>query len=319
MTLGDPTGIGPEVVVRALSEPSDALRGVNPVVHGHGEVLERACALLGARLPELELREPPCDAPFDNPGQAQLTALEQAVDAAVAGEVDALLTAPIQKETIARAGFDFPGHTDLLAQRTGCEVAMLFASPGLKVSLATIHLPLQQVAGALTAERLTSVLHLTAEALVRDFGVGAPRIAVAGLNPHAGEGGVLGHEEDQVMKPALAAALPALRRALGPGHGGGLVVDGPLPADTIFRHAVEGHYDAVLAAYHDQALIPIKLLAFEQAVNVTLGLPFVRTSPAHGTAHDIAWTGRADGRSTAAALDLAVTLARRRLTHSETP
>jgi 4-hydroxythreonine-4-phosphate dehydrogenase len=308
VTLGDPTGIGPEVVVRGLAQLAP-LEGPPPVVHGHREVLDRACTLLGVAQPPLELREPsiraPFEGPFEDPGQAQLAALDEAVRAAVAGEVDALVTAPIQKATIRRAGFDFPGHTDYLAHRAGVPVTMMFVSPRLKVSLVTIHLPLAQVDAAMTPERLTLALRHTAEALVRDFGVASPRIAVAGCNPHAGEAGVLGHTEQRVMQPALAAALPALRRSLGEG----LVVDGPLPADTIFRRAVDGEYDAVVAAYHDQALIPVKLLAFEQAVNLTLGLPFVRTSPAHGTAHDIAWTGRADGRSMAAALDLAVSLA----------
>ncbi len=308
MTLGDPTGIGPEVVVRGLAH----LHGPPPVVHGHREVLDRACALLGVDQPALELREPPSPAsfpgPFEAPGQAQLAALDQAVGASLAGEVDALVTAPIQKATIRQAGFDFPGHTDYLAHRAGVGVTMMFASPRLKVSLVTIHLPLAQVAAAMTADRLTLALRQTAESLVRDFCVAAPRIAVAGLNPHAGEAGVLGHTEQRVMQPALAAALPDLRRALGEG----VEVDGPLPADTIFRRAVAGEYDAVVAAYHDQALIPVKLLAFEQAVNLTLGLPFVRTSPAHGTAHDIAWTGRADGRSMIAAMELAVSLAQAR-------
>lgn len=316
MTLGDPTGIGPEVVVRALAglrtrrpEPRPEPRPeLLLVVHGHAEVLERARDLCRATLPPLELREPPTSSPFDAPGPAQLAALEQAVAAALSGEVDGLVTAPIQKETIRQAGCDFPGHTDLLAHRTGAEVAMLFASPRLKVALATIHLPLAQVSRTLTAGRLTSVLGLTARSLVRDFGLDAPRIAVAGLNPHAGEGGLLGAEEGDVMRPALAEALPRLQRELD----GGLRVEGPLPADAVFRQAVDGRYDAVVAAYHDQALIPMKLVAFHEAVNVTLGLPFVRTSPAHGTAHDIAWTGQADARSTAAALDLALDLARRR-------
>ena len=294
--------------MRALAKRRGSWRGSPPVVHGHREVLDRACGLVGMT-PELELRELLAPAPFDHPGPAQLNALEQAMEAVEAGEVDALVTAPIHKEAICKAGFDFPGHTDFLAHRTGSRVAMMFASPGLKVSLATIHLPLSQVPAALTAERLTTVLRLTVEALVQDFGVTAPRIAVAGLNPHAGENGLLGREEQDLMQPALIAALPALRETFGDG----LRVDGPLPADTIFRHAVDGHYDAVVAAYHDQALIPIKLLAFDDAVNLTLGLPFVRTSPAHGTAHDIAWTGRARAGSMIAALDLAERLARTRL------
>lgn len=303
--------------MRALADGAHGAKGAHlnrsrPVVHGHREVLDRACALLGVDRPDLELREPPTPAPFEHPGQAQLATLEQAVHAAVAGEVDALVTAPIHKETICRAGFDFPGHTGFLGHCTGAPVAMMFASPRLKVSLATIHLPLAQVPAALTAERLTSVLCLTAEALVRDFGVAAPRIAVAGLNPHAGEAGVLGHEEQRVMQPALAAAMPGLHQTLGDA----LEVHGPLPADSIFRHAAGGRYDAVVAAYHDQALIPIKLLAFFESVNLTLGLPFVRTSPAHGTAYDIAWTGQANAESMATALDLAVTLAHRRLSSS---
>jgi len=292
------------------------LDGPIPVIHGHREVLERACALVGEALPGVELREPILPAsfqgPFADPGLAQLAALDQAVEAALAGEVDGLVTAPIQKATIRRAGFDFPGHTDYLAHRAGVPVTMMFVSPRLRVSLVTIHLPLAQVAAAMTAEALILAVRQTAEALVRDFGVAAPRIAVAGLNPHAGEAGVLGDTELRVMQPALAAALPDLRRSLGEG----LSLHGPLPADTIFRRAVDGEYDAVVAAYHDQALIPVKLLAFEHAVNLTLGLPFVRTSPAHGTAHDIAWMGRADGRSMTAAMEQAVTLAAARGRHA---
>jgi 4-hydroxythreonine-4-phosphate dehydrogenase len=304
LTLGDPTGIGPEVVVRALA----GWQGPRPVVHGHLEVLRRAADLVGVPLPDVTLREPTAGAPFDHPGRAQRDALLQAVDAAVGGEVDALVTAPIHKDRIRQAGFAFTGHTDLLAQRAGVEVAMMFVSPRLRVSLATIHLPLAEVAAALTAARLVSVLRLTAESLVRDFGLSAPRIAVAGLNPHAGEAGLLGLQERDVMQPALAAALPGLRQALG----AGLVVEGPLPADALFHRAAAGGYDAVVAAYHDQGLIPVKLLAFREAVNLTLGLPFVRTSPAHGTADDLAWQGRADGTSMARALALAVSLAKRR-------
>jgi 4-hydroxythreonine-4-phosphate dehydrogenase len=305
VTLGDPTGIGPEVVVAALNGWS----GPQPIIHGHRAVLERAARLRGVTLPEVELREPVGIAdPFAAPGETQLAQLEAAAAAARRGEVDALVTGPIQKQTIARAGFAFPGHTEFLGAAAGVPlVAMLFAGPTLRVLLLTVHVPLAEVPGALTVAGIRDHLLLGISALETDFGVPAPRVVVCGVNPHAGEAGRFGDEEQRVIAPALAEA-----RARLAARGSGATVVGPWPADAVFRQAARGAYDLVLAAYHDQALIPVKLLEFERTVNVTLGLPYVRTSPPHGTAHDIAWTGRADPSGCRAALELACALAERR-------
>lgn len=308
VTLGDPSGIGPEVVARALS----GWPGPPPVIHGHRAVLERLGRTLGLPVPgrdlPAEIREPawPGD-PFAEPGAAQRATLEQAVEAAGRGEVDALCTAPVDKAALAKAGFAYPGHTDFLAAAAGVRVAMLFVAPSLRVVLATVHVPLAEVPRLLTPECLVDTLLLAVRALKEDFGLVHPRVAVAGLNPHAGEGGLLGTEERDLFVPALAEARRRLERA-------GLEADlaGPLPADTVFLLAHQGRFDLVVACYHDQGLIPMKLIAPGEAVNVTLGLPYVRTSPAHGTAPDIAWTGRADPGSTLAALRLACELGDRR-------
>ena len=292
-------------MVRALA----GWTGPRPVLHGHVEVIARAASLCGVPVPDAEVRPPAgVDDPFAHPGEAQLGQLRAAVAAARRGELDALVTAPIQKQTIAAAGFAFPGHTEFLGAEAGSDrVAMLFAGPRLRVLLATIHLPLVAVPAALTVEGLSGLIVLGVRELARDFGIDRPRVAVTGLNPHAGEGGQLGHEERAIIEPAMQEAREALSRE-------GIAVDlrGPLPADVAFRPALHGEVDLVVAMYHDQALIPVKLIDFEQTVNVTLGLPYVRTSPPHGTAHDIAWTGRADATPMRSALDLAVALAARR-------
>ena len=315
ITLGDPTGIGPEVVVSSLADWS----GPKPIIHGHREVLARAARLLDLPDPADTgslVREPDgVPDPFADPGRTQWAQLTEATQAAAEGHVDALVTAPINKETIQKAGFSFPGHTDYLAQRAGTEAAMMFVGPSLRVVLATVHLPLRDVAEVLTAEKLTAVLRLALRSLAFDFGLRGPRVAVAGLNPHAGEGGLLGDEEQRVLLPAMDACRQILASSLLPEAplGEGPTLHGPFPADTVFRQAQLGRYDAVVAMYHDQALIPVKLLEFEHTVNVTIGLPYVRTSPAHGTAADIAWTGKASSVSMRAALDLAVSVAGRRL------
>lgn len=311
ITLGDPLGVGPEILARALT----SWQGSAPVIHGHAEVLARVAAMglpvPGRNLPA-EVREPsgwPAGAsPFERPGLAARLALEQAVGLASDQELHALVTAPVDKGRLAAAGFGYPGHTNFLAARAGADVVMLFVAPRLRVAPATVHIPLSQVAEALSRERLARVIEVLARALVTDFGLEQPRVAVAALNPHAGEGGLLGRHEVEVAAPALADA----RRALGE-QGLPVELSGPYPADTVFGAARAGRFDAVVAAYHDQAMIPVKLLALDQAVNVTVGLPYVRTSPAHGTAEDIAWQGKARAGSFLAAMELAERLARRRL------
>jgi 4-hydroxythreonine-4-phosphate dehydrogenase len=211
------------------------------------------------------------------------------------------VTAPLNKEAIHLAGYSFPGHTEILAERTGTMAyAMLFVSEPLNVILTTIHCALSEVPRLMTAEKLESTIHLGAQAM-RQLGVAAPRIAVAGLNPHAGEAGRFGNEETTVMLPVIRAF-----------QGCGYSVEGPFPADTLFRDAVAGRYDLVVAQYHDQGLIPLKLLAFDSAVNVTVGTPVIRTSPDHGTAYAIAGKGIAKPESLIAAIRLAARLAETR-------
>jgi 4-hydroxythreonine-4-phosphate dehydrogenase len=236
-------------------------------------------------------------------GRAAYDLLVRAAADAQRGAVDAVATAPINKEAFRLAGLPWSGHTDLLAHLTGAShVAMMFHSDALRVVLATVHIALAEVPRALTQESLESTIALTARELPR-FDVPAPRIGVAGLNPHAGEHGLFGGEEDRVIRPAVVAC-----RARG------IDVSGPFPGDTIFVRAIRGDFDVVVACYHDQGLIPVKLVAFGQAVNVTLGLPIVRTSVDHGTAFDIAGRGVADPGSMIAAVRLAARLARGKLT-----
>jgi len=280
LTVGDPSGIGPEIVAKAAAD--SGVRAVcEPVVF-----------------------EPPADEMFPvgevsaQAGRAAYHTIVRAVSAAQRGEVDAIATAPINKLAFSMAGLPWKGHTDLLAHLCGSpHVAMMFYAPQLIVVLATVHVPLKDVPAAITPETIDRVIALSAKWLPR-FGVVRPRIAVAGLNPHAGESGLLGAEDAAVLAPAVAAA-----RARG------VDVSGPFPADTIFVRASRGEFDCVVACYHDQGLIPVKLLAFGQAVNVTIGLPIVRTSVDHGTAFDIAGRGVADPGSMIAAVTLAARLA----------
>jgi 4-hydroxythreonine-4-phosphate dehydrogenase len=231
-------------------------------------------------------------------GRAAYHAIVEATRDAKAGRIDAVATAPVNKEAFAAAGLPWRGHTDLLAHLTGApRVAMMFYAEALRVVLATVHIPLAEVPGALTGEVLEGTIDLAARELPR-YGFPSPRLALAGLNPHAGEHGVIGREDDDVLAPAVAASQSR-----------GIQVTGPFPADTIFVRAMRGEFDAVIACYHDQGLIPIKLVAFGRAVNVTLGLPIVRTSVDHGTAFDIAGTGTADPSSLIEAIKLAARLA----------
>jgi 4-hydroxythreonine-4-phosphate dehydrogenase len=280
ITSGDPAGIGPEIARKAADDPR-VLKACEPVVYG----------------PPAGTRFTPGELSAEAGRQAYET-LCTAVKDAQAGVVAALATAPVNKLAFARAGLPWKGHTDLLAHLTGStRVAMMFWSEPLKVVLATIHIPLASVANALTRDVMDGIIALSAQELPR-FGMVHPRLAVAGLNPHAGEDGLLGHEERKVLRPAIEAAQKR-----------GIRIDGPYPGDTVFSRAVRGEFDAVIACYHDQGLIPVKLLAFGRAVNVTLGLPIVRTSVDHGTAFDIAGRGVADPTSMIEATLLAARLA----------
>jgi 4-hydroxythreonine-4-phosphate dehydrogenase len=285
ITVGDPAGIGPEIARKAADDPG-VLRICEPVLYGPSKEPE----LRGFALGQVS-----ADA-----GRAAYEAIVAAVRDAVDGRIDAVATAPINKEAFAAAGYDWPGHTELLAHLTGARrVAMMFYAEALRVVLATVHVPLREVPALLTRGRLEDTIELTASELPR-FGVPLPRLAVAGLNPHAGEQGLFGREEEDTIRPAIASC-----------RNRGLRVDGPFPADTLFTRAMRGEFDAVIACYHDQGLIPVKLVAFGRAVNVTLGLPIIRTSVDHGTAFDIAGRGIAEPSSLIEAVRLAARLASR--------
>jgi 4-hydroxythreonine-4-phosphate dehydrogenase len=279
LTVGDPSGIGPEIAVKAARDPRVA-RVCRPVIYGV-HTPEALAAFPAGRVDAAS-------------GKAAYDAIVDAARDALAGKVAAIVTAPINKAAFAAAGYPWPGHTDLLAHLCGVQdVAMMFWSKELRVVLATVHVPLADVPRLLTCERLLRVLRLTAASLPR-FGLPRARIALAGLNPHAGEGGLIGREELEFFAPAVASARKE-----------GLDVSGPFPADTVFLRASRGEFDVVVSGYHDQGLIPIKLLAFGRAVNVTLGLPIIRTSVDHGTAFDIARQGVADESSLVEAILLA--------------
>jgi 4-phospho-D-threonate 3-dehydrogenase / 4-phospho-D-erythronate 3-dehydrogenase len=280
VTVGDPAGIGPEIVEKALADPR-VRAACRPTVYG-----------------------PPGDVQFQpgvfsaETGRAAHDALLQAAYDAMGGAIDAIATAPVSKEAFRAAGLPWRGHTDLLAFVTGASpVAMMFHAPQLRVILLTVHVPLAEVPRLITRETVESIIRLAARELPR-FGFKVPRLALTGLNPHAGEHGLMGDEEQAVLVPAVEAC----RRD-------SIQIQGPLPADTLFLRAVRGDFDAVVACYHDQGLIPVKLLGFGQAVNVTLGLPIIRTSVDHGTAFDIAGRGMADPGSLVQAILLAARLA----------
>jgi 4-hydroxythreonine-4-phosphate dehydrogenase len=283
ITVGDPAGIGPEISIKAAADPR-VLDLCEPVLYGPHDA---------KALQPFTPGQVSADA-----GRAAYDAIVMAVEHARAGRIDAIATAPINKEAFALAGIPFKGHTDLLAMLTKSGPAvMMFYAEQLRVVLATVHVALRDVPSLLTRELADFIIDITARELPR-FGYPRPRIAVAGLNPHAGEHGVIGSEDDAVLRPAVAAA-----------RGRGLDVTGPLPADTVFGRAARGDFDVVIACYHDQGLIPVKLLAFGRAVNVTLGLPIIRTSVDHGTAFDIAGRGVADHSSLVEAIGLAARLA----------
>jgi 4-hydroxythreonine-4-phosphate dehydrogenase len=285
MTVGDPRGIGPEIVAKALADQLVGER-CDVVVVGPegagvdiGESVGRWRANGGAELA----------------GNLAGLAIERAVKMAMAGEVDGIVTAPIDKSALLAGGYDYPGHTEMLAHLTGARVAMMLASEKLRVVLATTHIPLRDVSEKLTTESITEAARITREGLRSWFGIPEPRIALCALNPHGGDGGRFGNEDVSLLAPAARAAG----------------IEGPFPADTVFVRAMRGEFDAVIAPYHDVGMTAIKVASFGSAVNITLGLPFPRTSPDHGTALDIAGQDRADPSSMIAATLLSASIASR--------
>lgn len=309
ISLGDPAGIGAEVALKALTAPA-LRRRITPLLFGDLAVVRdtaRRLRLDAEDFPLVEVgaalsaRERVPGRPTTAGGEAAYQAIIAAVRAVQRGEAAALVTAPINKANIVAAGHaHFAGHTELLAELSGAaQVRMMMAGLRLRVVLVTTHVALRRVPGLLTRQLIGDTIAMTHQALRERFGIARPRIAVCGLNPHAGESGLFGREDGAVIAPAVRAA----RRR-------GVIALGPLPADSVFAHAAGGTYDGVVCMYHDQGLAPFKLLHFKDGVNVTLGLPFVRTSPDHGTAFDIAGTGKADPSSMIAAIELASRMAR---------
>jgi len=320
ISIGDPGGIGPEVTLKAVARP-EIKKLLTPLIVGDEKILRELAQKL--QLPfELEtLKELPTS-PIDKPslyqpgsnceerlcghvcaanGSAAVAYIKTAAKLVLDKHADAICTAPISKEAIKLAGFTYPGHTELLAELCGLDtVRMMMVGGGLKVVLQTIHVALKDVPSLLSRDAILQSLHI-----IRDFafstGMRNPRVGVCGLNPHAGENGQFGREEVEIIAPAIRAA-----------RNEGLKVTGPIPADTIYHRALEGQFDFVLAMYHDQALIPVKTLDFHGGVNVTLGLPLIRTSPDHGTAFDLSGKGIANESSMTAALKLAAQLASNR-------
>jgi 4-hydroxythreonine-4-phosphate dehydrogenase len=284
ITVGDPAGIGPEIAVKAAADPR-VRAACEPRVYGPHTTEALSFFARGEVSAEA--------------GRAAYDTVVRAVVDAEHGDIDAIATAPVNKEAFALAGLPWKGHTDLLAQLTRTpRAAMMFHSDALRVVLATIHVPLADVPRLLTPDLVDFIIDVTSRELPR-FGYAHPRLALAGLNPHAGEHGVIGTEDGAVLRPAVDRAREK-----------GIAITGPWPADTVFGRATRGEFDAVIACYHDQGLIPIKLLAFGRAVNVTLGLPIIRTSVDHGTAFDIAGKGIADHSSLVEAILLAAKLTR---------
>jgi 4-hydroxythreonine-4-phosphate dehydrogenase len=323
ITLGDPRGIGPEVVAKALGQ--DSLYEIcSPFVLGDVKVLQRNIETLrlGLKVKQMgdEIRSDPVPGvipvlslsdllPAGGPGdirpeeggRASFVYLERAARMALEGRAEAIVTAPVSKGVISQAGIPFRGHTEYFAQVSGRkDFVMMLAGDRLKVALVTTHLALNEVSKSLSVEKIRSVIEITGQGLQDYFGLPAPRIAVAALNPHAGEGGLFGKEEGMISRAIREAA----RR--------NLAVSGPWPADSLFHRAAEGEFDAVVCMYHDQGLIPLKLLHFDTAVNITLGLPFIRTSVDHGVAYDIAGKGMASSRSMEEAIRLAAGMAGKR-------
>lgn len=324
ITLGDPAGIGAEIILKALTHP-DTSAGVRLLVIGDARILQRAAHCLHiADLPLDLVRTPqagsyragqitlldlhnadPQACPYGRlsaeAGRAAVEYVFAACDLATAGQVDAVVTAPLNKAAMNLAGFAYAGHTELLAERTQArKVSMLLIGPNLRVVHVSTHVALEEAIRRVTTQRVAEVIDI-ADQSCRALGIAQPRIAVAGLNPHAGEEGLFGTQEQQIIQPAIDAARQR-----------GLIVSDPQPPDTVFLRAVRGEFDIVVAMYHDQGHIPMKLLAFDVGVNVSIGLPIIRTSVDHGTAFDIAGTGMAREASLIAAIQVAAQMVRAR-------
>ncbi len=319
ITMGDPTGIGPEVIVKAYKEARIA-RECIPVVLGDPNVIKKTVSDLNAKMDinvisvdDIKSLKPntkginivklsnldPVRLKIGRPdkiaGKMMVTYIREAVRLAMLGTINAMVTAPINKAAINNAGFNYPGHTEMLAELTRTEdYCMMLVGKKLKVSLVTTHLPIREIPNTITPGMIFKTVKLTYEALVDYFGIKNPKIAIVALNPHAGEEGLFGVEEKELIIPGIKKAESM-----------GIQVFGPLSADTAFHFAYKGKYDVVVGIYHDQALIPIKMINFDDSVNVTLGLPIVRTSVDHGTAYDIAGKGIANAESMVAAILLA--------------
>ncbi|MGD1885726.1 MAG: 4-hydroxythreonine-4-phosphate dehydrogenase PdxA [Cohaesibacteraceae bacterium] len=329
LSMGEPAGVGPDIILATCQSLSNRPGAPSFVVFGDPELLASRARTLGitvsvqllastadvTAIPKGTLQVVRAGSPVDDrPGQldpttgpATVAALDAALDAVHSGQCSGLVTAPIHKANLYQAGFIHPGHTEYLEEKAqtlwGADKAraiMMLAGPALRTVPVTVHVPLSAVHGDLTQEAIVTAGRVTARDLTDRFGLSKPRLAVAGLNPHAGEAGTIGHEDDAVIAPAVRQLQAE-----------GFDAFGPLPADTLFHEEARQGYDAALCMYHDQALIPVKALDFHNTVNVTLGLPFIRTSPDHGTALDLAGTGKASPQSMIAAIEMADAMAQR--------
>lgn len=317
ITMGEPGGVGPEIIVKALCR-NDIRHLCNPIVIGNIDVMREAVKLTGISMEARELStfsdyrqsdntievihvQSPISFKMSHPsadsGRAVVKYIKKAVELALKGEVESIVTAPISKESLNIAGYSWHGHTEMLAEFTNTgDYAMMFVGESLKVILCTIHISLKEVPEMIDESIVFKTVMLAQKGMDM-LGVDEPKIAVAGLNPHAGEGGLLGKEDMEIIAPAIKKA-----------QDNGINVSGPYPPDVVFHRAYKGDFDIIVAMYHDQGLIPFKMLEFEKGVNVTVGLPIVRTSPDHGTAFDIAWQNKADPTSMIEAIRLAVRL-----------
>lgn len=315
--MGEPGGVGPEVIVKALGNPAVSKRCI-PVVIGNASVMQDAVALTrsGFSVRKISVcseavqrqgivnvlhtgsrRSARKTVPCRSAGTSVIRSVKKAVELALHNEVHAIVTAPISKQSLSMAGAPWPGHTEMLAELTGArDVAMMFVSKKLRVILCTIHIPLKKVAAKINKSLVLRTIRLAIQGAAM-CGIRNPRIAVAGLNPHAGESGIMGNEE-------ITSIIPAVQEA----RAEGISVSGPYPPDVIFYRAVRGEFDIVVSMYHDQGLIPFKMLSFETGVNMTVGLPIIRTSPDHGTGFDIAWQNKANPASMIEAILLACRL-----------